>query len=102
MVCWPGIDKESERLCKSCYGCQFVSKPASPEPISFTKLTLRLWQHLAADLIGPSPSGDNIFVVVDYCGRHIEVDVMILITSTKILGSLQRMFTAHARLTSVY
>ena len=33
-VWWPGIDKDSERFCKECYGCQLVSKSTAPEPIN--------------------------------------------------------------------
>ena len=29
-VCWPGIDKEVERACKTCHGCQLVSQPTKP------------------------------------------------------------------------
>ncbi|CAK8685732.1 unnamed protein product [Clavelina lepadiformis] len=94
-VWWPGIDKDSERFCKSCYGCQLVSKPASPEPISSTELPAGPWQHLAVDLIGPLPSGDSIFVVVDYYSRYFEVDVMKSTVSEKIIASLERMFTTH-------
>ena len=33
-VWWPGIDKDSKRFCKECYGCQLVSKPIAPESIN--------------------------------------------------------------------
>ena len=29
-VWWPGIDKEVERACKTCHGCQLVSQPTKP------------------------------------------------------------------------
>ena len=29
-VWWPGIDKEAERACKTCHGCQLVSQPTKP------------------------------------------------------------------------
>ena len=38
-VWWPGIDKDSERFCKECYGCQLLSKPTAPEPINRTLRT---------------------------------------------------------------
>jgi len=51
-VWWPGIDKSIERYCKSCYGCQLVSQPSKPEPMTHTELPSAPWQHLAADLLG--------------------------------------------------
>ena len=63
-VWWPGIDRQVESYCKSCHGCQIVSTSCPPEPMIRTSLPTGPWQHLAADLLGPLPSGDNIFVVV--------------------------------------
>ena len=33
-VWWPGIDKVAERICKTCHGCQLVSQPLTPEPMT--------------------------------------------------------------------
>ena len=54
-VWWPGIDKDIERHCKSCYGCQMVGQPSKPEPMSRSELPSAPWQHVAADLLGPCP-----------------------------------------------
>ena len=35
---WPDIDKEVERACKTCHGCQLVSQPTKPEPMTRTAL----------------------------------------------------------------
>ena len=43
-VWWPGIDKDTEKFCKTCYGCQLVSSPANPEPIKSTPLPSGPWQ----------------------------------------------------------
>ena len=64
-VWWPGIDKQVEQYCKTCYGCQLVSQPTKPEPMSRTELPAGPWQHLAADLLGPLPTGESILVLVD-------------------------------------
>ena len=68
-VWWPGIDKDVQKACKTCHGCQLVSQPSKPEPLTCTELPFAPWQHLAADLLGPLPSGDYVFVVVDYYSR---------------------------------
>ena len=70
-VYWPGIDKHIEKSCKSCYGCQLVSQPSKPEPMTRTEMPSAPWQPLAADLLGPLPSRDFIFVVVDYYSRFL-------------------------------
>ncbi len=45
-VWWPGIDSDMERRCKTCHGCQLVSTPCVPEPLSRTRLPERPWQTL--------------------------------------------------------
>ena len=75
-VWWPGIDRQAERFCKTCHGCQLVSRPANPEPIKPTLLPRGPWQDLAVDLLGPLPSGDSVLVVVNYFSRFYEIGVM--------------------------
>ena len=50
-VWWPGIKKEVDRACKTYHGCQLVSQPSKPEPMTRTELPSAPWQHLAADFI---------------------------------------------------
>ena len=73
-VWWICIDKEAERVCKTCHVGQLVSKPLKSEPMVRTELPSAPWQHLAADLLGPLPSGDYVFVVVDYYSRFFEME----------------------------
>ena len=72
-VWWPGIDKEAEKFCKTCFGCQLVSSPAHPEPIKSTPLPQGPWQDLALDLLGPLPLGDSVLFVVDYFSRYMKL-----------------------------
>ena len=83
-VWWPGIDKEVERAFKTFHGCQLVSQPTKPEPMTRTELPTAPWQHLAADLLGTLPSGDYVFVVVDYYSRFFEMEFTESTTSEKI------------------
>ena len=53
------------------------------------------WQHLAADLLGPLPSGDYIFVVVDYYSRFFEMEFTKSITTEKIVSLMSKMFVTH-------
>ena len=52
---WPGFDKDIEKHCKSCYGCQLVAKPMNQEPLHRTVLPSQPWQDLAIDFLGPLP-----------------------------------------------
>jgi len=94
-VWWPGIDKEIENYCKTCYGCQLVSQSTNPEPMTRTELPSAPWQDLAADVLGPLPSGDYIFVCVDYYSRYVELEVTKVITSEKLVSILRKWFLTH-------
>ena len=94
-VWWPGIDRQIEMFCRSCHGCQLVSQVSKPEPMVRTDLPSGPWQDLAADLLGPLPSGDFIFVVVDYYSRYFEVEMLRSTTSEKIISCLSKIFLTH-------
>ena len=69
-----------------------VSQPLKPEPMTRTELSSAPWKHLAADLLGPLPSGHYIFVVVDYCSRFFEIEFTKSITDEKIVSLMSKMF----------
>ncbi|CAC5397381.1 unnamed protein product [Mytilus coruscus] len=46
--------------------CQVVGPVPKQEPIMRTQLPDGPWQDLCADLMGPFPTGEYVFVVVDY------------------------------------
>ena len=94
-VWWAGIDRQVEAKCKTCHGCQLVGLPTPPEPLKHSEFPSQPWQDLAADLMGPLPSGEYVFVVVDYYSRYFEVDILKSVTSASIIGSLERIFCTH-------
>ena len=94
-VWWPKMYQEVEKFCRSCHGCQLVSKPAPPEPICSTELPPGPWQDLALDFLGPLPTGESILVVVDYYSRFYEIAIMKSTTSTKTIAVLREMFARH-------
>jgi len=94
-VWWPGIDKATEKFCKSCYGCQLVARPNPPEPLTSTTLLEGPWQDLAVDLLGPLPSGHSILVVVDYYSRYYEYAIMTSTTTVKVIDNLEEIFSRH-------
>ncbi|CAC5385615.1 unnamed protein product [Mytilus coruscus] len=94
-VWWPNIDRDIEQWCRQCYGCQLVSKPERPEPMQRSVLPSRPWEHLAADFLGPLPSGDLLFCVVDYYSRWTEIAVMKSTNAEKTVEALNKMFITH-------
>ena len=69
-VQWPGMEKDADKHCKTCYGCHLVSRPSPPEPIRSTALLTGPWRDLAIDLLGPLPTGESAPVIVDYYSRY--------------------------------
>ena len=94
-VWWPGIDSDIERRCKICHGCQLVSRPCVPEPLRRTRLPKRPWQTPAVDMLGPSPSGHYLLVLVDYFSRFVEVSIMKSVTSELVIRELEKIFAVH-------
>ena len=94
-VWWSGMEKDAEKHCKTCSGCQLVSRPTPPEPIRTTPLPTGPWRDLAVDLLGLLPTGESILVVVDYYSRYNKVDILKSIVASKIISSLEEMFARH-------
>ena len=94
-VWWPGIDKDAEQHVRACRSCQLVGTPQVPEPLVRTKFPDKPWEDLAADLMGPLPSGESILVLVDYYSRYIEVAILKSTTSAKLIMELDRIFSIH-------
>ncbi|PFX13666.1 Uncharacterized protein K02A2.6 [Stylophora pistillata] len=92
-VWWPRMDKAAEKFCKSCHGCQLVSRPDAPEPLRSTTLPEGPWQDLAVDLLGPLPSGHTILVVVDYYSRYYEYTIMTSTVTEKVIDNLEEIFS---------
>ena len=88
----PGMEKDAKKHCKTCYGCQLVSRPSPPEPIRNTALPTGPWRDLAIDVLGTLPTGESILVVVDYCSRYYEIDIMRSTVASKVISSLEEIF----------
>ena len=84
-VWWPGMEKDAEKHCKTCYGCQLVSRPSPPDPIRSTALPTG----------PPLPTGESILVVVDYYSRYYEIDIMRSTVASKVISSLEEIFVSH-------
>ena len=94
-VCWPGMERDTKKHCKTCYGCQLVSRPTTPEPTGATPLPTGPWGDLAIDLFEPLPTGESILAVVVYNSRYYEVDILKSTLASKVISSLEEMFARH-------
>lgn len=94
-VWWPGMDRDAERRCTECYGCQLVTKNVPRPPVKPTVLPKQSWKEVAVDLPGPLPSGEYLLVLVDYYSRWIEVDGLQTATSKSIIHCLDAQFVRH-------
>jgi len=91
-VWWPGMDKEAERLCRTCHGCQVNSEFSRPESITRTSPPFGPWHDCATDILGPLPMGENNLVIVDYYSRYVEAVIMKTVTSATIVSVLEGIF----------
>ncbi|XP_064629303.1 uncharacterized protein K02A2.6-like [Lineus longissimus] len=94
-VWWPGMERDAEKLCKSCHGCQITGRPNPPEPIRSTQLPSEPWEDIAVEFLGPLPQGDMVLVVVDYYSRYYELEVMKTTTAEKTIRVMRNIFARH-------
>ena len=90
-VWWPGMDKDVEELCKRCHGCQVTSSYGPPEPMCRVLPPSAPWQDCNVGLLGPLPTGETIWVVIDYFSRFLEVAIMKCTTSSKVIEAMTPM-----------
>lgn len=99
---WPGMDKDVERECCICYGCQLaIQAYKRPEPMHRTQLPSAPWEHLATAFWGPLPSRDLLFVLVDYISRYNIVEIMISTTGAKTVRCLKNILSVYGFLLSI-
>ena len=94
-VWWPGIDRAAEKFCRSCHGCQLVTRPDAPEPLRPSSMPDGPWQDVSTDLLGPLPSGHSLLVVVDYFSRYYEVRTLKSTSTDKVIECLEDIFATH-------
>lgn len=94
-VWWPNMDKDAEKVCKTCHGCQVVGQFNAPEPMQRSRPPEGPWEDIAVDLMGPLPSGESLLVCVDYYSRYFEVDILRATTSDKVSTALQHHFDRY-------
>uniref|UniRef100_A0A182NX56 RNA-directed DNA polymerase n=1 Tax=Anopheles dirus TaxID=7168 RepID=A0A182NX56_9DIPT len=89
---WPGMDECIIRMVERCTGCQLVSQPDKPEPMTRRPLPDKPWVDVAIDFLGPLPTGDYLLVIIDYFSRYKEVEILRRITACETAERLERIF----------
>ncbi|XP_057672146.1 uncharacterized protein K02A2.6-like [Diorhabda carinulata] len=92
-VWWPKIDEQAEKLVKACKGCTLVSAPTISYSMKRRQIPTGPWIDVAVDFMGPLPSGDHLFVVVDYFSRYKEIKIMKSITAANTINALKEIFS---------
>lgn len=92
-VWWPKIDKDAENTVKNCKGCTLVSRPNPPVPMKRRALPLKAWVDTAIDFLGPLPSGEYLFVIIDYYSRYKEIKIMKSISTQDTIRVLNEIFS---------
>lgn len=78
------MNNHAEKKIKACKGCTLVSSPSAPHPMK---------RREAVDFMGPLPSGDHLFVIIDYFSRYKEIKIIKNITSTNTINLLKEIFS---------
>ena len=92
-VWWAGMDREAEKLCRSCFSCQLVGRHEHPEQLRPTQLPERPWQHLAIDFLGPIDTGESLIVMVDYFSHYVEVEFVRTTNTKQLVEFCETMFS---------
>ena len=50
-------DYYAEKVCRTCHGCQVVRDGQAPEPMKRMEPPSGPWQDVAANFLGPLPTG---------------------------------------------
>ncbi|XP_022786418.1 uncharacterized protein K02A2.6-like [Stylophora pistillata] len=88
----PRMDKDVEKFCRVCHGCQVTSGFEPTEPTSRGFPPRAPWQDFGTDLLGPLPTGESILAVVDYYSGFLEVSIMKSTISCKVIDALAPLF----------
>lgn len=75
-VWWPMLDKDVELLISRCYPCKLVNVDQRPEPLVRHEMPSASWKYICGDFFGPLPSGEMLFVIVDYFSRFVMTRIM--------------------------
>ena len=89
-IWWPEMDRDVEKVCKSCHPCRVLAAAGPMEPLNCTEMPIQPWDVLGIDIMG-----HNILVVVNYYSPYCEVLVKKTITAQVVIDELDRIFAVR-------
>ena len=94
-VWFPSIDKLVEEKVKTCLPCQAATTGTltNSEPLIMTKLPDAPWKEVAADFVGPFPSGELLLVVIDEFNRFPKVEIINSTSAKTVIPKLDDIFS---------
>ena len=93
-VWWPGLDKDLERLAKSCISCQSVEWGPQTAPLHPWVWPSRPWQRVHIDFAGPI-GGHTYLVLVDAHSKWPEVIDIPSTTAARTIEALRSIFASY-------
>ena len=88
------MNKGIEEIVNTCFSCQVATNTHHTKPAKMTDLVKRPWDTVEADVCGPFPNGEYVFVVTDQYSRYPKLNLNS--TSIKpVRRELKKIFTTH-------
>ncbi|EFO85571.1 hypothetical protein CRE_29108 [Caenorhabditis remanei] len=91
LVYWPSIDKDIEKIVRSCDQCAAVAKDPVKNTLCSWPISTAPWQRVHIDYAGPI-DGTYFLVIVDAYSKWPEVIPTTSITSTATINILRKLF----------
>ena len=89
-VWFPGMDRMTEDIVRSCLPCQAASQQKPKERLQMTELPARPWQKISLDFSGPYPSGEYCLIVVDDYSRYLVVELVSTTSAAAVIPRLDK------------
>jgi len=88
------MDSDIEDVVKQCQTCQEFTPSPPPAPLHPWEWPSKPWSRLHLDFTEPI-LGQNFLVLVDACTKWMDVQLMISITTAKMIEKLSMIFSTH-------
>ena len=90
---WPSLDDDIEAIVRECAGCQSTRKQYNSSYESWPEAKCN-WQRINIDFAGPF-IGQMFMIMVDAHSKWLEVIPMMIVTSSRTIDELDKVFTTH-------
>ena len=93
-VWFPGIDRLTEEMVKSCLACQATGPEVPLEPLKMSPLPRRKWTNVSIDFKGPIyGSGEYVLVVIDEYSRYPATEIVKSTSANTVIPVLDSLFS---------